>query len=245
MRLIFRVDDQIPVPARTATELALPRDRSEAVNLWLEMPLGGGAWTAAYRVVLTGTDRERCPVIGEVRIFPTEPDFTSRAPGEWSAEYRGIAAPVPARGVTGGLLKEIKASTIIRQLDAAVALTAAQHPELETIWPRWKGQPLGRRQLRKKRHSGRGRKPHPPWFLATVAKHYVHALRVAHVNPVPYIAAQYREQNLNRVRTWVLKARDEGFLIGRREAGKAGGALSPTAELVLKEHERSQRWEKL
>jgi hypothetical protein len=179
MRLTFRVDDEVPVSAEAVAELALPCDRVEPINLWLETPVGDGAWTAACRVALIG--RDRCPVVGELRIYPTEPGFTGkRAPGTWSAEYRGIAAPVPPRGVTGGLLKEIKVSAIIRQLDSAVALTAAQHPEFDTMWPRWKGLPLRRHPPRKKRHSTRGRKPHPAWFLATVAKQYVHALTSQH-----------------------------------------------------------------
>jgi len=227
-------DQERRVTKRVRQELALAPGPVRPMDLWLEVRLADGNWTVAYRIVLTQWGS--LPRIGEMRIFPTERGFKSRALGTWSAEYKGIASAVPGRGLSSGLLKEIKISLVSRQLEEAVSLAAVQHPEFVGMWPKYKGALLGQRAPRKEKRSKRGRRPLPSCFLATIAKVYVEALSVEHVEPIPYIAARHPGVKLGTVRTWVLKARDAGFLIGRRERGRAAGTLSPAAEMVLREH---------
>lgn len=217
------------------TDLRVALELGRSVNLWIETPLRRRTWTAAYRLALTGP--KHVPVIAELRIFPREKN--SKSAGTWSAERKGIAAVVPQGGVQGALLKEIKISSVLRQLDDVIAQTATEHPEFVARWPMWQGQLLGRRPA--KTSSGnavrRGRPPLEDWRLAEIAKEYVHAIRRAREYPVRYIAKQRRE-SANTVRGWVFRAREKGFLIGKRERGKASGTLSPLVEMVLQEHAR-------
>jgi hypothetical protein len=75
---------------------------------WLEVDLDDG-WTAAYRVM----PQQGQPVIGEVRVFPTE-SFTSRNPGEWvSGTFLGLNATVPAGGITTRLLRSLQTSETV------------------------------------------------------------------------------------------------------------------------------------
>src|SRR6185503_12511800 len=134
-----------------------------------------------------------------------------------------------------------------RQLDAALATAAAQHADLfSATWPQWSRRPLGTRPPPKPRRSTRGRKPHDDLFLARVAKDYVDAVKQGK-NPVQYVAKVHvngGDEEVRRavakVRGWVNKARERGFLVRmgphRSRQGQAGGVLSPTAELVLATH---------
>jgi len=222
----------MPIEIRVAFEFG-----PGPVNLWIETPLGASKWTAAYRVALTGP--KRLPVIAELRVFPTGRTRKSTPAGKWSAETKGIAATVPDAGLQAATLKEIRLSRVLRQLDDAVARAAAEHPEFVVRWPMWQGQPLGRSLARtsSERGHGRGRPPLADWVLAEIATEYVDALRRVHENPIRYIA-QRRGEGPNTVRGWVFRAREKGFLIGKRERGKASGTLSPLAKMVLQERAR-------
>ena len=68
-------------------------------NTWVMRPLND-AWTAAYRLVI----QDGAFVVGELRIYPTEP--LGYSPGDWSGIWRGMDATVPDGGLTATLARE-------------------------------------------------------------------------------------------------------------------------------------------
>jgi hypothetical protein len=207
-------------------------DVAKVSDLWMELPIGN-EWTVAYRLVI---QKDGELVVGELRVFPSEPTFSSRSPGTWSGDFKGIAAVVPRHGLRGGIMKAIKPSVVTQQLDAVLASARTQHPGMESLWPKWKGAPLGvRNRMTPHRKAGVGRKPHSELFLATIAQQYVEALTSGLSNPVGRVA-QIHDNKVATVRGWIYQSRERGFLVGAREQGRARGALSERAQSVLSEH---------
>src|SRR4051794_31607483 len=101
-------------------------------DLWVEVPIDD-AWLAAFRLF----DRDGALVVGEMRVYPREPEEGSkessayfatgeRPAGSWSAEMLGSKAPVPAGGLSARVARRASftaaleaAPRLLRQLEAA------------------------------------------------------------------------------------------------------------------------------
>src|SRR5688572_7448137 len=78
-----------------------PAERTVSVTAcWLEAPIDR-QWTVAYRLLV----QDGIPVIGELRIFPTE-KLENRLPGEWSASLLGVEAKAHPGGITTGVIEK-------------------------------------------------------------------------------------------------------------------------------------------
>jgi hypothetical protein len=95
--------------------------------VWLEAPITDD-WTGAYRLLI----QDGMPVIGEVRIFPTE-NTKGRQPGEWSIAKLGNLAIVPKGGLTISLLREVKLGIVRTKIAAALELFRQRVPELLVV----------------------------------------------------------------------------------------------------------------
>lgn len=233
LRPIRAVRPLIGVPAKDAAMLQLPVTQIPtrvvaAVNdLWLEVPLDD-AWTAAYRLTVVHGK----PEVSELRVFPTEPGFVGRPPGEWSGIWRGVGAPVPRRGLTTKLLSQVRVHLHLGELPAILEYFRERGTTQEQ---------LGRFGLNLPTlpaiGSRRGRKPLSDAFLAGVARDYAAALFSKSKRPLRDVA-DLHETDIAVVRGWVHKARERRLLIGGAW-GKAAGALSPAALILLRRTKRN------
>jgi hypothetical protein len=78
-----------------------------------------------------------------------------------------------------------------------------------------------------------GRKGHPDTEYAAIAQTYVHALRSGSRTPIEMVA-KARRLSVAQARDLVHRARIYDFLTKATKQGRAGGALTPKAEALLK-----------
>jgi len=196
-------------------------------DVWLERALDT-SWIAAYRLVAS---RGRLR-IGEVRVFPAEPDFVRRPEGEWSGVWRGVLADAPPQGLTGRIVRAAgRVHGWAGQLDAILERLNAQlgSGRVESL--------LGKRfrlpipQPKQRTTTRRGRKPKAEEFYAEIARDYVNAIRSGSPSPVQAVAEKHTAK-IVRVRGWIHRARVYGFIEGGAQ-GKAEGQLSAKALFYL------------
>jgi hypothetical protein len=181
-------------------------------DFWIEHRTG--AWIAAYRIVAANGR----PWIGEIRVFPAG-DFSERPKGEWvEGTLAGVQAPVPIGGLTGKVLADLQpqrwrraAAHVIRSLYGTPA--GARMPVMKLFAP----------YAPKRVHSARGRTPLSDEFYTEIARKYTEALGAGH-RPVQTLMKLYKAPE-NRVRGWIHRARQRGFLERPVLQGKASGTL--------------------
>lgn len=180
-------------------------------SLWIEDSTSVPGWTMAYQIF----EQAGRPVIGEVRIFPSEPGRQEH--GVWS----GAAALVPTGGLTLRLLKRVPLAAQARHVDAVFA-------ELRKLVG---ASPAPRRPAPA---SGvrRGRKGRPDVFYAQLADDYLKALNRSRA-PVADLA-QRRGVRATQVRDWLHLARRRGLLSApTRGETVASGVLTERALALL------------
>jgi hypothetical protein len=186
-------------------------------ELWIETSVDQN-WTSAFRVVM----QSGAPVIGEVRIFPTE-GHVRRPPGGWSAQLLGSDAAAPLGGVKVRTLRRVSlqrafVGAVIDHLRSKFGYTAAAAKRAIT----WR---VGRPALQ-------------PIELARAAAAYVEALHTD--RPVP-TAARRLGLEPSVLRNRLTKARRAGLLTKARKANTAGGRLTPAAKRLLDSTVRRRR----
>jgi hypothetical protein len=162
--------------------------------------------------------------VGEARIFPNEPDGDGRNGGAWSGCWWGIDAAAPRRGLTKRVLSLAQPH---RWLQSAEKV----NQEFRRAFPKGVQLPkaVGQRAPRSKT-GRRGRPGHTDEFLAQIADEYVRALKKGRF-PVKTVAAQHEAKEA-KVRGWIYRARERGFL-SQGAQGRAGGKLEPKAMFRL------------
>lgn len=182
---------------------------------WVESELGDG-WRAAFRMLI----QDGLPVVGEIRVYPAEPDAD---PGRWSAEIVGDRADVPAGGVTGRLLRRIHvdaARDTFGEMQAAgflLGIDATTPPDFERIRHHATHNP--------------GRRGHPDTFYAAAAAAYLTHIHAGATTPTEALAAELGLPAW-RVRDIVKAARIRGLLT-QPPRGRAGGELTPAGQTAL------------
>jgi hypothetical protein len=209
-RLIDRLYVQeLRVPAKPLNERDQRLRRAvDVTDTVLEQKIGDN-WVAFYRIV----NQNGAPVVGEVRIFPSEPQG-ERPIGTWSGEVRGTAASVPLGGITGRLLRRVRIDH--QSLAPLVRLRQGAPAESLLAWAIEKRDFRARRQLR--RRPGPGRPRTRPEVLARAAVVYEQALR--HRRPPLQAIARQLRVKVSTARGLASRARKDGFLepatVGKR-----------------------------
>ena len=199
-------------------------------NVWIEAPLDAdNRWLVAYRVVV----QEGRAVVAELRVFPNEPEHKN--PGEWSAEWVGRHAVVPAGGLSTRGLRSIR---IGREMHSLKALIDRAKGHIDTRWMLSAehgtyGQfgiteELGTAPIRAATNRGRPQKPLGVYVDVAVA--YVKAIEGGSHNPVQDVA-RVLGLPVTTVRSRIHAARNRG-LLDRGRQGYAGGQLLPAAKAV-------------
>jgi hypothetical protein len=191
-------------------------------DAWVEVPLRDG-WVAAYRIVNDGGT----PVVGEVRVFPDEPDRKNH--GQWSGELLGVRAKVPHGGITLRLLREVRLKKYLQQMAAGIERFRKQSilAARDFGWGREKVAAPAKSAPR------RGRKGRSDEFYVRVAEEYAKASTVRRSRPIAEIAKSHKVLP-SQARDMVRLARKRGLLtsIG---PGMRGGQLTGRAESLLRE----------
>jgi hypothetical protein len=196
-------------------------------SLWLEVPIRDGEWAAAYRVLSQGGT----PVIGEVRLFPNEPNRPHA--GEWSGDLLGPKATAPAGGITHRLLRELRVGHHLAEMGKILADVRKQGGAEVMLADHGLTSPdpqsaPGRR---------RGRKPFPDFFYAEVARDYVDAIERGSSNPTLDAAQRLPRARRRRVRDILHEARNRDLLTKALPGRRHGGDLTDKARAVLAKRE--------
>jgi hypothetical protein len=205
-------------------------------DVWIEAPLArDDRWLVAYRVVV----QEGRALVAELRVFPNEPS-EARDPGEWSGQWLGRQAPIPAGGLSTRALLSIRLGRDMHSLTALVESVKAKgetHRWLLDPKHGWYGS-FGITETVRPAAPRRGRPALPLHEYVRVAAAYVNAIRRGSPNPVQEVA---RDLALppSTVRSRIHFARNRG-LLDRGRQGYAGGQLSPAARKLLKQMKGSQ-----
>jgi hypothetical protein len=227
---------------------------AQVPEAWVEVPFAPG-WVAAYRLV---SEHGR-PVLGELRLFPDEPDRPR--PGWWSGEVLGSAAVVPEGGITARVLRRVRVAEYVREVGrvldrARKEFSSKDNPFLNGVWPTSPvtSTPPGsaedvtrpRSQVPSKRSADpsetsaapakanttrrRGRPGRPDSFFARIAVEYSKANRRSW-RPVADVA---RRLGLKRhqIRDALRKARQLGLLGSRGQGHRGGEATEKAWDLV-------------
>jgi hypothetical protein len=206
-------------------------------ELWLEHQIDD-RWMAAFRIITSGGPAR----VGEVRVFPLEPEFASRPVGEWSGSWKGVKATAPRRGLTRAVLKQVRLHDVLKNI-------LEVQRKVEDLYGRQRADDFEQRILvdqfgfpapppLKGTRSRRGRPSLGDDFYARVAADYVAAVQEGKP-PIVALSTQHNEP-LGRVRGWVHRARNRGLLVGRAQ-GKEGGQLSEKAIFILEKAKQSRR----
>jgi hypothetical protein len=215
---------RLGLPVKPLAPLYKARDLGTVLTepTWLEVPLGP-KWLVAYRLVSQAGQ----PVVAEVRVFPQEPG--RQVAGRWSGEWRGINARVPRGGITARLLREVRIGEHGKRLQEILTKWAPTLRDFEVDFtPSTPSRPM------------RGRKPLPDIRYARVADRYVKALMSGARRPVAVVARALRIP-VPQARDFIHRARGRRMLTKPTKQGRAGGALTPHAEEILKKHSKKRR----
>jgi hypothetical protein len=213
----------------------------EVRDLWVEEEIGDG-WTAAFRVF----EQAGRLVVGELRVFPTEPDEGNpqasaypdtgvRPAGHWSADQLGDrSATVPDGGLTARKLRDVRLEAVrvnARELLARARLEEGA-PVDELFAP---GGLLAERRIDSATfdRSARGRRAaHDDAFLANVAAVYVALVRSGSKRPTPETAYEIR-YSITQTKRFIAQARERGLLTETVKR-RAGGELTDKAREILR-----------
>jgi hypothetical protein len=211
-------------------------------DVWIEAPLAlDERWLVAYRVVV----RDGRALVAELRVFPNEPS-EERDPGEWSGQWLGRKAPVPAGGLSTRVLRSIRLGHDVHSLTGLVDRVKKKGKAYQWLldpdhgWYGYFGitEALSTKPVRRS-VSGPGRPALPPEEYARVAAAYVRAIGRGSPTPVQEVARELALR-LSTVRSRIHAARERG-LLDRGRQGYAGGQLSPVARKLLKQTKRGSR----
>jgi hypothetical protein len=194
-----------------------------ATDACVEVPIND-RWTAAYFLV----EQDGRPVIGELRIFPTEvpaEPLRGRPPGTWSGHALGMKAPVPRGGLSARLLRGVKVGYYfkaeLRGRRAAAlpsGLRVFHRPRHPTASPRSEA-------------SRRGRPPRPDEELIPIAAAYADAVRRGEDHPRAALVKQLKLSGAT-IRDRIHRARQRGLLTDARP-GVPGGELTVRGRALL------------
>lgn len=188
---------------------------------WVESPLGRD-WIVAYRIL----SEHGAPIVGEIRVFPNEPERVGA--GQWSAEFLGSQATAPPGGITGRVLGGIRLSEPLKAAGELLRRLRIQDPGSERTLA---GRGLATTTLRR-----RGRKGHGDRFYAQVAQDYVSALEAGSMSPATDVARRRRLGSTGpaRIRDLLHEARRRNLLTPATARGRRGQAdLTPRGRMIL------------
>jgi hypothetical protein len=194
---------------------------------WLETPINDD-WMSATRLAV----QDGQVVVAELRIFPSEPAFTRRAPGVWSAELLDDAAPVPRGGLSAETVRKVRLTDYRRYTkkildDLRNKYSSANAREVidRLLGPVAAAQPLAR----PRRARGGGR---PDTFYAKLADEYARATERGSRQPVADLAKRHNTKK-PRMRDMIREARERGLLTFFAQ-GRPGGTLTQRGRELLK-----------
>ena len=215
-------------------------------NIWTTSQLDEN-WLAAYRLVKDPSGR---PVIGEVRVFPTEPwtlddlnegrvkpqEFKPAfLQGEWLAAFLGYRAPAPRGGLGASVLRKITTREILRSLEETIRSSAeapAPSGGFASEWLKEKWSTSSPRRPVRTKGTRPGRPGYPDLQYAKLADLYVALLRSGNRKPVLTIARRLRLRPTT-VRSRLHEARQRGFLTSAGKQGVTLGDLTDRARQLL------------
>ena len=226
-----------PITPAEAAAFNVPRDATVR-ELWIEDAIDGGPWMLAARVM---PDANGNPIIGELRVFPKESRRPTDRPGQWSAQARGIAAPVPRGGLPATILRRrIRLSDYeshVRRAFGPLAellrdpfRLASDHPDhpVAEMLTNLIGAGFVLRPSTPSQPGAVGRRPVPDIEYAQLARDYVAAGK----NPIAELAQKWKKSPI-WITSRVARARRRGFLTKASTQGKAEGQLTAKAEAIL------------
>ena len=195
------------------------------------------AWYVAFRLVVQDTQ----PVIGEVRIFPTEDDADIDT---WSAELLGVAAKVPSGGITARLIQATKTAGAVEKVAEqlrGVRLGIGARPEDQSL--RAALDALAEKLPLKADSSGtkgkRGKPPKPHLFYAEFAQEYAQLVDSGERHPRTVIVSRKKRKypglTESKVRDIIRQARIRKIL-SNGMPGRPGGQLTPYGSDLLRQH---------
>ena len=205
-------------------------------EIWIEHWLDGTQWVVAARVM---PDANGNAVIGELRVFPHEPDRPPGFTGQWSATALGLAAPVPRGGLPGTLLhRTIRVSQyeplmrrtfgIISQLGGLPPSSPARQTAEFLKTHGFVAKPVELFPSETPLRRARGRQPVSARDYARLAHDYVAATK----NPIATLAKRWK-QSPAWVTSRIARARRQGFLTKAVKPGVRGGQLTEKAKAAL------------
>lgn len=167
-------------------------------ELWAEVTIGAD-WVAAARLTV---QRGRV-VMAELRVFPNETD--RKEPGRWSADFLGMAAAVPSRGLSARLLRQLKLGELYGSVEQI------RRDNRDSPWLSLVGLPLAveRPQPPAGRRPGRPRQTDA--FYAAVAAEYVRLSKAGSLSPGRDLA-KARGEEITLIRSRLREARKRGLL---------------------------------
>ncbi len=218
------------------------------IDCWVEALVG--RWIIACRIMPAYSTRE--PVIGEIRIFPEEPQ--RQHVGQWSAETRGIRAQAPAGGITKKIIAKIDLRERASIFDELLCTLSRGDWSLHPLHPEMTQQAIDAFSAPQERQrtpknvsrlaiaarSRRGRRRTVSDIeLARMAQDYITLLRLKKYHVARTIKKRYRLKTEGQVRMRLLRAKERG-LIARFHDDRAMVTLTPTGRAILYGAERDQ-----
>jgi hypothetical protein len=192
----------------------------------------GDDWRVFYRIV----NQDGVPVVGEVRLYPLEPQG-SRPEGTWSGEVLGTAASVPLGGITASLLRRVR---IDYQALARLVRLRRGAPEKSLIAWAIERRDFRTERRRRSRRPGAGRPQTRPEVLARAAVIYEQALRRRRP-PLQAISKQLG-MKVSTVRGLVARTRRDGFLEpAKAKQGVLHGRATKRAKALWRRSRNARR----
>ena len=232
----------------TRTSMATREPRPDAAkndpfrckdDAWVEYDLND--WTVALRLTTT---KDGMTIVSELRCFPRPRAEPTRKLGQWKADTEGWGVWAGEMlGLTGGIT-----SSLLRKirLDAAVATaddfqvamrqrqTKHEHNGGASDTDRWGVDAALPETSRRERRTGL-----TDLQFARLAKYYVERIKKGSPRPVRDLA-ESRNEDIERARDLIHKARIYGFL-AKTVQGVKGGALTTKSIELLTAKSRIKR----
>jgi hypothetical protein len=189
--------------------------------------------------------REERLVIGELRVFPREPESheiyestAGRKPGSWSADLLGDRAPVPVGGLTARKTQEAPFSdALVRARDMLLVVAADPDAQRDHVLADHRLDPTQLQQVERGGRAGR-RRANDDRRLAKLASDYV-ALALSDRRPVETLASRHHITR-GHAKRLLAEARKRGLLERAPELGtRAGGTLTDKARALLERGEEA------
>lgn len=207
-------------------------DFRKHLETWYVYPLTD-QWTAAFRLV----PQDGRPVIGELRIYPTE---QGAKPGEWSGSTGQTSPEVPRGGLTARAIRQVRTDEALREVHSHMDAWITRHGikavlAAGALFDRFGFTEQGIEDIDQAR--GRPRKYQDADY-ALIAKLYVEASmeepRKVLQALIPKLAEHKLGNDIHAARSLVQGARRHGMLTSTRR-GVAGGQITARARAFLEE----------